>query len=76
MLPNSQGGYTSSRVQVVELVIGIVTTMCPTTGRHARTGVEMDRLTFNALRLNRHHTFHCWLCGHKHDWSRRWATLV
>jgi hypothetical protein len=36
----------------------------------------MDRSTFNALPLNRHHTFHCWQCGHEHDWSRRWATLV
>jgi len=54
----------------------LVTIMCPTTGRRTSTGVEMDRRTFNALPLNRHHSFHCWLCGHEHHWSRRWAMLV
>ena len=60
----------------MELVMSTVTIMCPQTGKQVSTGVEMDRLAFTALPVTRHFSFHCWLCGGEHDWSRRWATLV
>ena len=56
--------------------MGIVTTMCPTSGKQVSTGVNLDRRAFRMLPANRHFSFHCWLCGHEHEWTTRWATLV
>jgi hypothetical protein len=53
-----------------------VTIMCPQTGKHVSTGMEMDRARFNALSYSRRFVFHCWLCGREHEWSKRWATLA
>jgi hypothetical protein len=57
-------------------MMAIVTIMCPRTGKHVSTGIELDRLAFNALPDTRHFATRCWLCGGEHEWSRRWATLV
>jgi hypothetical protein len=56
--------------------MGIVTTTCPRTGKQVSTGVNLDRGAFRMLPANRHFTFHCWLCGHEHEWTTRWARLV
>jgi hypothetical protein len=56
--------------------MGIVTTMCPTTGKQVSTGAKINPLAFRMLPAARHFAFHCWLCGHDHEWSRRWAILV
>jgi len=56
--------------------MSIVAIMCPRTGKQVSTGLEMDRLGFNALPGTRHFVFRCWLCGHEHQWSKRSATLV
>ena len=55
--------------------MGTVTVMCPHTGKQVSTGLELDRPAFTALPLTQHYVFHCWLCGHEHEWTRRWATL-
>jgi hypothetical protein len=52
-----------------------VTIMCPQTGKQVSTGVEMDLRAFQSLPPSRHFISHCWLCGHEHEWSKRWATL-
>ena len=56
--------------------MAIITTLCSQTGKQVSTGSEMDAAAFNALPYSRHFVFDCWLCGDKHEWSRRWATLV
>jgi len=56
--------------------MAIVAVMCPQTGKHVSTGVEMDAAAFDELPYSRHFVFDCWICGNKHEWSRRWATLV
>ena len=56
--------------------MGIVTTMCPRTGKQVSTGVRLNPSAFRMLPTTRHFAFHCWLCGQDHEWSRRWATLV
>ena len=56
--------------------MGMVTIMCPRTGKQVSTGVELDRFAFNALPVTRHFTTRCWLCGGEHEWSKRWATLM
>ena len=49
--------------------MGIVSTMCPTTGKQVSTGVNLDRRAFRMLPASRHFSFHCWLCGHEHEWD-------
>ena len=56
--------------------MGIVSTMCPTTGKQVSTGVNLDRRAFRMLPASRHFSFHCWLCGHEHEWTTGCATLV
>ena len=56
--------------------MGTVTIMCPRTGKQVSTGVEMDTRAFRSLSATQHFAFRCWLCGHEHEWSKRWATLV
>ncbi len=56
--------------------MSIVTIMCPKTGKQVSTGVEMDPRAFRGMPLTRRFTFHCWMCGHEHEWTKRWATLL
>ena len=56
--------------------MGTVTTMCPSTGKRVSTGVKLGRQAFRMLPATRHFVFHCWLCGHEREWSRRWAVFV
>jgi len=56
--------------------MAIVTTMCPRTGKRVSTGIYLDGRAFRMLPATRHFAFHCWLCGHEHEWSTRWATLI
>jgi hypothetical protein len=56
--------------------MGTVTTMCPRTGKQVSTGVKLDRLAYRMLPATRHFVFNCWLCGHEHEWSKRWAVFV
>jgi hypothetical protein len=55
--------------------MGIITILCPRTGKQVSTGVEIDRARFDRLRESRF-TMTCWLCGHEHEWSKRWANFV
>ena len=56
--------------------MGTVTTMCPRSGKQVSTGVQLNGQAFRMLPANRRFGFHCWLCGHEHEWSRRWAVFV
>ena len=56
--------------------MGTVTTMCPTTSKQVSMGTKINPLAFRMLPAARRFTFHCWLCGHNHEWSTRWASLV
>lgn len=55
--------------------MGVVTILCPRTGHHISTGIELDRIHFDRMRDTRF-TLNCWLCGGEHVWSKRWATFV
>ena len=55
--------------------MGIVTILCPITGRQVSTGLEVDPSAFRAM-PNRQFTMRCWACGGEHIWSKRWATLA
>jgi hypothetical protein len=53
------------------LVMAIVTIMSPRTGKQVSTGIDGSPRLFKALPSTRHFVFHCWRCGHEHEWSRR-----
>ena len=55
--------------------MGVITILCPRTGKQVSTGIEIDRLHFDHMRETRF-TMTCWLCGGEHVWSKRWATFV
>ena len=54
--------------------MGVITILCPRTGRQVSTGVEVDAPTFQAMPI-RQSLMRCWACGGEHTWSKRWATL-
>lgn len=54
--------------------MGIVTILCPRTGRQVSTGLEVDPPPFRAM-PGKKFSMHCWACGGEHIWSKRWATL-
>jgi hypothetical protein len=54
--------------------MGVVTIMCPQTGRQVSTGLEVDEATFRVMAI-KPTTMRCWACGSEHRWSKRWATL-
>ena len=60
---------------MAEIAMGIITILCPRTGKQVSTGIELDRARFDRMRETRY-TMSCWLCGGEHVWSKRWATLV
>ncbi len=55
--------------------MGVVTILCPKTGRQVSTGVRMDKAAFQAMPVKQS-VMHCWACGSEHSWSKRWATLA
>jgi hypothetical protein len=55
--------------------MGVVTIMCPRTGRQVSTGVEADPESFRAMPIKQS-IMRCWACGGEHTWSKRWATLA
>ena len=55
--------------------MGVVAVLCPKTGLQISTGIELDRVTFEAMPI-RTSFVDCWACGGRHSWSRRWATLI
>ena len=55
--------------------MGIVAVLCPKTSRHISTGIELDRVAFEAFPVTTR-SVDCWVCGGQHSWSRRWATLI
>lgn len=55
-------------------VMGVITILCPRTGRQVSTGVEVDPAAFRAMPI-RASIMRCWACGGEHSWSKRWATL-
>ncbi len=55
--------------------MGVITILCPRTGRQVSTGVELDRTAFNAMPV-RQSEMRCWVCGGVHSWSKRWATFA
>jgi hypothetical protein len=57
------------------MAMGVITILCPRTGRQVSTGVEIDRARFERMGETRF-TMTCWLCGGEHAWSKRWATFV
>jgi hypothetical protein len=54
--------------------MGVITILCPRTGRRVSTGIEIDRIYFDRMRETRF-TLKCWMCGDEHVWSKRWAML-
>ena len=56
--------------------MAVVTIMCPRTGKQVSTGLSMDHLAFTAMPFSRRFVSHCWFCGGKHPWSKRWAILM
>lgn len=57
------------------VVMGVVTILCPRTGKQVSTGLEIDRTRFDCMRQT-DFVMSCWLCGGEHIWSKRWATFV
>jgi hypothetical protein len=55
--------------------MGVVVVLCPKTGLHVSTGLELDQLAFDAMPITPR-VVDCWACGGRHSWSRRWATLI
>jgi hypothetical protein len=55
--------------------MGVITILCPKTGRQVSTGIEMDQASFQAMPVKQA-TMRCWACGGEHGWSKRWATLA
>jgi hypothetical protein len=62
-------------VDIVGVIMGVITILCPRTGKQVSTGIEIDRGHFERMRETRF-TMSCWLCGGEHVWSKRWATFV
>jgi hypothetical protein len=60
---------------ITDGAMGVITILCPRTGKQVSTGIEIDRLHFDRMRETRF-TMTCWLCGSEHVWSKRWATFV
>jgi len=60
---------------IVDITMGVITILCPRTGKQVSTGIEIDRDQFARMRETRF-TMSCWLCGGEHVWSKRWATFV
>lgn len=54
--------------------MGVITILCPKTGRQASTGIKMDAAAFQAMPMKQF-VMRCWACGGEHSWSKRWATL-
>lgn len=55
--------------------MGVITILCPRTGKQVSTGVELERIHFDRMRDSRF-VMACWQCGGEHVWSKRWATFV
>lgn len=62
-------------VDIVGFTMGVITILCPRTGKQVSTGIEIDRRHFERMRETRF-IMSCWLCGGEHAWSKRWATFV
>jgi hypothetical protein len=62
-------------VERVDIAMGVITILCPRTGKQVSTGVEIGRSQFDRMRESRF-AMTCWLCGGEHVWSKRWATFV
>lgn len=60
---------------IVDITMGVITILCPRTGKQVSTGIEIDRDQFARMRETRF-TMSCWLCGGEHVWSKRWATFA
>ena len=60
---------------IVDITMGVITILCPRTGKQVSTGIEIDQDQFARMRETRF-TMSCWLCGGEHVWSKRWATFV
>ena len=54
--------------------MGVITILCPTTGRQVSTGIKLERAHFERMR-GTSFTLTCWACGGAHVWSKRWATF-
>jgi hypothetical protein len=54
--------------------MGVITILCPNTGRQVSTGIRLQRAHFDRMR-GTSFTLTCWACGHEHVWSKRWATF-
>jgi hypothetical protein len=60
---------------IVDITMGVITILCPRTGKQVSTGIEIGRDQFARMRETRF-TMSCWLCGGEHVWSKRWATFL
>ncbi|MGH7831857.1 MAG: hypothetical protein ACREP8_16970 [Candidatus Binatia bacterium] len=54
--------------------MGVITILCPNTGRQVSTGIKLSRAHFERMR-GTSFTLTCWACGGEHVWSKRWASL-
>jgi len=54
--------------------MGMITIICPVTGRPVETGMLMSRTDFERAVLERNE-LRCPACGRIHTWSKRDATL-
>jgi hypothetical protein len=55
--------------------MGVITILCPNTGRQVSTGIRLQRAHFERMRSTSF-TLTCWACGNEHVWSKRWATYA
>ena len=53
--------------------MGVITILCPNTGRQVSTGIKLQRAHFEGMRSTSF-TLTCWACGGEHVWSKRWAS--
>ena len=54
--------------------MGVITILCPNTGRQVSTGIKLERAHFERMRSTSF-TLTCWACGGEHVWSKRWASF-
>jgi len=47
---------------IVDITMGVITILCPRTGKQVSTGIEINRDQFARMRETRF-TMSCWLCG-------------
>jgi hypothetical protein len=68
-------GWAADLRNLKGATMSIVAILCPKTGRHISTGIQMDQLEFEQMPI-RSSVVDCWECGGRHSWSRRWALLI